>query len=151
MKIEQENYFLYDDSNMINQTFNTKLNKKIKSYCLISSFNKNTKYYSVLIPHKKNGPRGHAQRGPFPLARKYKIEKSKHWAKILVLKINKKVGQKRQRSYKIVNKIYIGGLQEFDQYTRLNPVDMGKDNDEIISLLTRCKKINIALLSHLSY
>ena len=30
VKIEQGNYFLYDDSNMIDQTFYTELNKKIQ-------------------------------------------------------------------------------------------------------------------------
>ena len=40
-------------------------------------------------------------------------------------------------SYKIVNKFYVGGLQKFDQYTMLNPID----NNEIMSLLTSYKKL----------
>ena len=49
-------------------------------------------------------------------------------------------------SYKIVNKFYVGGLQKFDQYTMLNPID----NNQIMSLLTRYKQknINIALSSY---
>ena len=41
-------------------------------------------------------------------------------------------------SYEIVNKFYLGGLQEFDQYIKLNPINIG--NSEIISSLTRYKK-----------
>lgn len=33
-KIEQENYFLYDDSNMIQTTFFSELNKKMQIYGL---------------------------------------------------------------------------------------------------------------------
>ena len=54
VKIEQGNYFLYDDSNMIDQTFYTELNKKIQTYGLISYFNKDTKNYSDLITPKNN-------------------------------------------------------------------------------------------------
>ena len=34
---EQKNYFLYDDSNIINHTFYTELNRKVQTYGLIST------------------------------------------------------------------------------------------------------------------
>ena len=48
-RLEQENYFLYDNSNIINKTLYTKLNKNIQTSGLISYFNKNTENYSDLI------------------------------------------------------------------------------------------------------
>ena len=54
VKIEQENYFLYDNSNMINQTFCTELNKKFQTYGLISYFSEDTKNYSDLIIPKRS-------------------------------------------------------------------------------------------------
>ena len=40
-------------------------------------------------------------------------------------------------SYKLIDKFYVGELQEFDQYTRLNPIDISKHKNELISLTTR--------------
>ena len=65
---------------------------------------------------------------------------------ILTLKRNNRVGQKRQMSYEIVNKFYVGRLKKLDQYTRLNPIDISIDNNEIISLLTRYKKHQYRLI-----
>ena len=40
---EHKNFFLYDDSNLLTHTFITEVNKKIRSYGMISiQFNKNT-------------------------------------------------------------------------------------------------------------
>ena len=40
---EHKNFFLYDDSNLLIHTFITEVNKKIRSYGMISiQFNKNT-------------------------------------------------------------------------------------------------------------
>ena len=80
-KLEQENYFLYNSSNMINKTFYTKLNKNIQTYGLISHFNKNRELFR--FNHSKKqikiySSRRHSQRGFFPSARKYKIGKSKN-------------------------------------------------------------------------
>ena len=71
---------------------------------------------------------------------KAKIEKSSDSIRNFVmpaLKKNNKVGQKRQMSYKLIEKFYVGELQEFDQYTRLNPIDTSKHKNELISLTTR--------------
>ena len=65
---------------------------------------------------------------------------------ILTLKRNNRVGQKRQMSYEIVNKFYVGRLKKLDRYTRLNPIGISIDNNEIISLLTRYKKHQYRLI-----
>ena len=44
-KIEQENYFLYDDSNMIEATFFSELNKRTQISGLILFFSEKKKYY----------------------------------------------------------------------------------------------------------
>ena len=44
-KIDQENYFLYDDSDMTETTFFNELNKKIQKCGLISCFSDNKKKY----------------------------------------------------------------------------------------------------------
>ena len=42
-KIEQKKYFIYDDSNMIEASFFSELNKRIQIYVLISSFSDDKK------------------------------------------------------------------------------------------------------------
>ena len=37
LMLEQKNYFLYDDSNIINHTFYTELNREVQTYGLIST------------------------------------------------------------------------------------------------------------------
>ena len=39
-KIDQENYFLSDDSEMIETTFLNKVNKKIQKYCVLETIKK---------------------------------------------------------------------------------------------------------------
>ena len=52
-KIEQENYFLYDDSNMIETSFFSELNTRIQIYGLISYFSDDKKNIAKLITPQK--------------------------------------------------------------------------------------------------
>ena len=52
-KIEQGNCFLYDDSNTIETTFFSELNKKIQTHGLISYFSDNEKNIARLITSQK--------------------------------------------------------------------------------------------------
>ena len=148
VKIE-ENYFLYNNSNMINQTFYTEPNKKIQTYELISYFNKDTQNHSNLITPKnkvKFTVREDTLRESllFQLEsirlEKAKIEKSSDDIRnfvILVLRKNNKIGHRRQMPLEIFNEFYIGRLQKFVQYTKLNPIEISTDKNEIISSLVR--------------
>ena len=69
---------------------------------------------------------------------KAKIEKSSDGIRNLAILSLK--GKNRQMSLKIFNKFYTGGLQKFDQYTKLNAIDKSIDNNEIVYLLARYKK-----------
>ena len=40
----------------------------------------------------------------------------------------------------IVNKFYIGGLQQFDQHTQLNSIEISINSNEIIATLARYKR-----------
>ena len=47
---EQKNYFLYDDSNIINHTFYTELNRKVQTYGLISTVSAGTRPTHMVTP-----------------------------------------------------------------------------------------------------
>ena len=54
LMLEQKNYFLHDDSNIINHTFYTQLNKKVQTYGLISTASACTRpTHMVTLPPKK--------------------------------------------------------------------------------------------------
>ena len=49
---------------------------------------------------------------------------------------NKKIGEKRQMSH-VVDKILISGLQDFEQYHKLNPIDITIDDSQVILSLSK--------------
>ena len=121
---EQKNFVLYDDSNIISNTFFTELNKNIQSYGIIS------------------------------LQYDYNNEKLINWKNKLHFKINKNIKKKfitlqlediltpkkiEREDSKITNisilpiaeskmqikdEFLIEGLQKFEQYTKINPVSV---------------------------
>ena len=52
LMLEQKNYFLYDDSNIINHTFYTELNRKVQTYGLTSTAPAGTRPTPLVIPPK---------------------------------------------------------------------------------------------------
>ena len=59
---------------------------------------------------------------------------------VLCTKKNKTIGKKREMSHEIVDTIHILGLQNFDDYSRLNPVEITIDSNKIIETLSNYKK-----------
>ena len=53
LMLEQKNYFLYDDSNIINHTFYTELNQKVQTYGLISTVPLDIRSTHMITPKKK--------------------------------------------------------------------------------------------------
>ena len=49
---------------------------------------------------------------------------------------NKKIGEQRQMSH-VVDKILISGLQDFEQYHKLNPIDITIDDSQVILSLSK--------------
>ena len=52
LTLEQKNYFLYDDSNIINYTFYTELNRKVQTYGLISATALGIRSTHMITPKK---------------------------------------------------------------------------------------------------
>ena len=50
---------------------------------------------------------------------------------------NNRIGQKRQMPYTVINNTLISGLQNFEQYQKLNPIDIEINDSQIISSLSK--------------
>ena len=130
---KQKNFFLYDESNYINHTFYTELNKKLQIYGLIStspigriktlnlirpeitltSRVMHNKYMNHIIPQLED------IRKPGKI--KTKDTKVTNFS-ILSTKPKRKVGSKAKLFYQIVNEITTVGLQNCNVYEKLNPI-----------------------------
>ena len=76
-----------------------------------------------------------------------KIEKkNKRKTSALSEKKNKNIGEKRQIS-RIVDEILISGLQDFEQYHKLNPIVIKIDDNQIISSLSKYGKYRLKITS----
>ena len=49
------------------------------------------------------------------------------------------IGEKRSMSTEIINEININGLQNFENYSSLNPIEIHVSDNDIISTLTKYK------------
>ena len=58
---------------------------------------------------------------------------------ILATREKKKVGNKRLMPYEIIDLVKIGGLQNFDKYDKLNPMDINIRDSKVNSFLARFK------------
>ena len=128
---ETKNYFLYDDSNFISNTFFTELNKKIECYGFISLlYNNNDKK----LVNSKN-------------RLKFNILKNKEKEFLTIqledILVPKKIETTDSRirnfsilatnklNMEIVDEIKIEGFQNFEQYMKINPVDIRITDPEI--------------------
>ena len=59
---------------------------------------------------------------------------------------NKRIVEKRQMSH-IVDKILIRALQDFEQYYKLNPINIKIDESQIISSLSKYRKYRLRITS----
>ena len=65
---------------------------------------------------------------------------------ILCTKRNKTIGEKRAITHEIIDTVHILGLQNFDGYVRLNPVEITIDSNKIIKTLSNYKKYKFRII-----
>ena len=150
LMLEQKNYFLYDDSNIINHTFYVELNTKVQTYGLISTAPAGTSPMHMITPPKslkfKVQNKEYKENIVIQLERitkkesiKVKDNKITNFL-ILATREKKKVGNKRPMLHKVIDQVKIGALQNFDTYDNLNPVDIIIRDSEVNSFLARCRR-----------
>lgn len=61
---------------------------------------------------------------------------------ILSIKRQEYIGQKRMRSKEIIETIFIRGVQNFDDYDSLNPIETKIDSNKFLTNLNRYEKRN---------
>ena len=133
LMLEQKNYFLHNDSNIINHTFYRELNRKVQTYGLISTAPAGTRLMHMVTPQKslkfKVQNEEYKENIIIQLKRitnqepvKVKDDKVTNFS-ILATREQNKVGNKRRIPYEIIDQIKIGGFQNFVRYDKLNPVE----------------------------
>ena len=150
LTLEQKNYFLYDDSNIINYTFYTELNRKVQTYALISMVAVGTMSTHVVTSQKalkfKVLNEQYRENIAIQLERitkyesiKVKDDKVTNFS-ILATREQKKVGKKRPMSYEIIDQVKIDGLQDFDRYDKLNLVEVSVRDSTVNTFLLRFRR-----------
>ena len=128
----RKNYFLYDDSNLITNTFFTELNKKIQSYGMISlEYSKDNK---SLINSKNlwkfnvfnNIRKEYLTLQLEDILTPKKIETVD--SKITNFSI---LATKKLNNMKVVDEFKIEGFQNFQQYLKINPINIQITDPEI--------------------
>ena len=151
--LEQRNFFLFNEGNCKNHTFYTELNKKkkiistdgigLKATELISPAN-NLKFNVLEKKHKEK-----VVLQLKDIRSKQKIDvKDKKRTNFSILSTTQKnrVGVKRKMTSKIINEIKIGGMQSFEKYDKLNPVEVSVKDSEVNTFLSRFKRYKYRLI-----
>ena len=150
LTLEQKNYFLYDDSNIINYTFYTELNRKVQTYELISTVAVGITSTHMVTPQKalkfKVLNEEYKENIVIQLERiikygsiKVKDDKVTNFS-ILATREQKKVGKKRPMSYEIIDQVKIGELQNFDRYDKLNPAEVSVRDSDVNTFSSRFRR-----------
>ena len=139
---------MYDESNKINHTFYTELNKILQIYCLISTLPiggiKTTDLirpeYSLKFRVVHNKYMDHIVLHLEDIRKPGKIEtkdvKVTNFS-ILSTKPKRKVSSKGKMSYQIIDEIRFAGLQNYSVYEKLNPTEINIRDSEIQGKLSR--------------
>ena len=147
-----------DESNYISHTFYTELNKKLQIYGLISTSAIGIKTTNLIRPENSlkfrvlyNKYMDHIVLQLEDIRKPGKIETKD--AKVIIFLIlstwsKRKVGSKEKMSYQVADEIRIVGLQNYNIYEKLNPIEINIDNSEIQANYQDMvpNDINIALL-----
>ena len=128
---ETKNFFLYDDSNLISNTFFTELNKKIQAYGFISLLSnnsderlitsKNRLKFNVLVDIEKEFLTLQLEDILTPKKIETTDSKIKNFSILATGKMNKK----------IIDQVIIEGFQDFEQYMKINPINIEISDSEI--------------------
>ena len=133
---EQSNLALYDDSNLIKETFVQRFNKHLQLYGFISvpfANNKQNKLISFdnLLPFrvKRSGKKQELTFELSYLIKSDSIAIATDDKKIHNLSI---VSVEKQKKMNVIEKeVTIEGLQDFEKYQKLNPTDVKITDNEI--------------------
>ena len=139
---------------MIESTFFREVNKKIHTYGVISNKRNIAK---LITPQKRLKFRVRSKNYKENMVLRLvnvksenvtikKIENKIYNFGILSENKNKRIGEKRQMS-RVVDEILISGLQGFGQYYTLNPIDNKKNDNQIISSLSKYGKYRLKFTS----
>ena len=148
----KESYFLYDKSNMVEQTFITEINKLISVYNSISYFGKKSANESVNRVSFNNSLTFSAVKDTIKNTLSFELTKIDATLPALTnKKIHgfslMKIGIKRKS--KIMNDpietVIIRGQQKFDLYDVLNPIQIQINNGRILNTLKKNKNVNYKL------
>ena len=138
---------------MINEAYVSELNENISIYGLIAFLgktnNKDNKLHLITPKHKlKFSLKKDGYKNKIEL----KLEKVRTKTSLSILrdnalnfgilwtKRNKTIGKKRAMSHQIIDTVHILGLQNFDDYGRLNPVEVTINLNNIIEILSNYKR-----------
>ena len=159
LTVAHENFFLYDNENMITEMYVSELTENISIYGLIAflgkTTNKDNRLHLVMPKHKLKfifKKDTYKNKIELKLGRVHtKISFSTPQDNvlnfdILCTKRNKTIGKKRAMSHKIVETVHNLGLQNFDNYGCLNPVEITIHSNEIIEMLSNCKKYKFRVI-----
>ena len=132
--ILQEGYFLYDDTNIVKETFISELEKKVSLTGSISYFDKVNSENKIELISFKNKLKFEVKKNTLleeltlqlsPTFSNKKIKLTKNDINnfaILIVPKQEEAGQKRKMS-EVVDTLLIKGLQNYDKYTLLNPLE----------------------------
>ena len=138
---------MYDDSNIINDTFYIELKRKVQTYGLTSTAPVGTRLMHMVTPQKslkfkvqndeyKENIIIQLQRITNQDPIKVKDDEVSNFS-ILATREQKKAANKRPMSYEIIDQIKIGELQNFYRYNNLNPVDISIKDSKVNTFLSR--------------
>ena len=140
---KQKDFFLYDEGNYINRTFYTELNKNLQIYGLkstspIDSIKRPERCLKFRVMHNKCMDHIALQLEDIrkPGTIETKDTKVTNFS-ILSTKPKWKVGSKGKISNQIVDDIRIAGLQNYNLYEKLNPIEINICDSEIQGKLSR--------------
>ena len=121
---ETKNFFLYDDSNLISNTFFTELNKKLRGYGYISLLynnsderlitSKNRLKFNVLVDIEKEFSTLQLEDILTPKKIETTDSKIKKFSILATGKMNRK----------IIDQVIIEGFQDFEQYMKINLINI---------------------------
>ena len=137
---ETKIFYLYDDCNLISNTFFTELNKQIQCYGFISLLYNNSDKHLISSKNRlkfnvlHNDQREYITLQLEDILTPTKIQTTD--SQIYNLSMITK-----GKNYKIIDQIIIEGFQNFAQYEKINPVDIRLTDLELCSKFLLFKKI----------
>ena len=138
---ETKIFYLYDDCNLISNTFFTKLNKQIQCYGFISLLYNNSNKHLISSKNRFRFNVLHNDQRQYITLQLEDILTPKK-IQVTDSQIHNLLMITKGKNHKIIDQIMIEGFQNFAQYEKINPVDIQLTDPKLRSkLLYYSKKI----------